>query len=326
MKKFFQNRTVAWILLVLVIAGACVIGFSRKAAFEAKKTTELLDVKYYEWINDSADLLSSSTKSTVNDYNSSWNSKYYSVVAVATLQRLNGWTESDYAKALGEKWGLGSADMLLLIVKEGNWYMACGDTVASVMTVSQQNRFRQAIDEPYYKGDFDAATVAFFRQADAFYAEAGINGGSSSNIGPGENSFNGGEIDWTSLIFPLSCISCMSCGNVSFFRVLILVIIIYAVWSVLRGRGARMHDSAGPVRTTPVNMGRTTVHRAPSSRPTPNTQPRHTVPSRRTSDGSGFGRSGASTGRGSFGSSGVGSSGRGSFGGKNGGFGGGRRG
>ena len=253
MKKIFRNRTVAWILLVLMIAGACVIGFTRKDAFEAKKTTELLDVKYYEWVKDSAGLLSSATVSTVNEYNSSWNSRYYAVAAVATLQRLNGWTESDYAKALGEKWGLGSADMLFLIVKDGNWYMACGDAVADVMTVSRQNAFRQAVDELYYKGDYDGATIAFFRQADSFYAEAGISGGTSSNIG--EGSFNGGEIDWTSLIFPLSCVSCMSCGNVSFFRVLILVAIIYVVWTVIRGgRGSRY--SAPAKRTYTVNMGR----------------------------------------------------------------------
>ena len=69
MKKIFQNRVVAWAVLILAVALACFWGISRKEHFESKKTTELLEVKQYQWINDSAKLLSSQTEKTVEEYN-----------------------------------------------------------------------------------------------------------------------------------------------------------------------------------------------------------------------------------------------------------------
>lgn len=219
MKKLFQNQAVAWAVLILAVALACVWGLSRKDSYESKKATELLDVKYYEWVNDSAKLLSSDTEKTVNEYDSTWNGKYYSVVAVATLPKLNGWTEADYTKALGEKWGLGAGDMLLLLVKNGDWYVACGDNVLASMTDTQQTKLKQAIDEPYYKGNFDQAVVAFFRQADVFYAQAGMSGGGS----PATVDDTG----WEDYHQP------QSTGRVSIFKVILLIGAIFLVWAII---------------------------------------------------------------------------------------------
>ena len=219
MKKLFQNQAVAWIVLILAVALACVWGLSRKDAYESRKATELLDVKYYEWVNDSAKLLSSDTEKTVNEYDSTWNGKYYSVVAVATLPKLNGWTEADYTKALGEKWGLGAGDMLLLLVKNGDWYVACGDNVLASMTDTQQTKLKQAIDEPYYQGNYDEAVVAFFRQADVFYAQAGISGGGGTTPG--------GQTEWQEYSQPTKT------GHVSIFKVILLIIAIFVVWAII---------------------------------------------------------------------------------------------
>ena len=163
MKKLFQNQVVAWVVLILAVALACLWGYNRKYHYEARKTTELLDVKYYQWIADDAKLLSDSTEKTVTQYDTDWNNKYYAVVAVATLNKLSGWTEDDYARALGEKWGLGAGDMLLLLVKGDDWYVALGDNVAAAMTDTQQTKLKQAIDQPYYAGNYDEAVTAFFR-------------------------------------------------------------------------------------------------------------------------------------------------------------------
>ena len=238
MKKLFQNQAVAWVVLILAVALACVWGLSRKDAYESKKATDLLDVKYYEWVNDSAKLLSSDTEKTVNEYDSTWNGKYYSVVAVATLPKLNGWTEADYTKALGEKWGLGAGDMLLLLVKNGDWYVACGDNVLSTMTDTQQTKLKQAIDEPYYKGNFDQAVVAFFRQADVFYAQAGMSGGGS----PATVNDTG----WEDYQQPAKT------GRVSIFKVILLIGAIFLVWAIIdRFRYNRYR------RRTVVNVGPT---------------------------------------------------------------------
>ncbi len=254
MKKLFQNPIVAWAVLILAVVLACALGQVRRSSYEAKKTTELLDVKYYEWINDSAKLLSDSTESTLQEYNSTWNGKYYSVVAVATVSKLNGWTEEDYARALGEKWGLGAGDMLLLLVKDGNWYVACGDNVAKTMTDTQQTRLKQAIDEPYYKGNYDEAAVAFFRQADVFYAQAGISGGGASPAA---------QTEWNDYSQP------QQAGHVSIFKVILLIGAIFLVWAIIdrfrynRYRRRAAVNVAPAVSYYPIFWGRPTRAAAP---------------------------------------------------------------
>ena len=118
--KFFEKRGVALVVLMLAIAGAVFIGQSRKDGFIAKKPTELLDVQYQDWICDEAGLLNGQTEQLIRDYNDSWNSKYYAITAVASIDHLTGWDAEDYAANLGEKWGLGRNDMILLLVKDGD--------------------------------------------------------------------------------------------------------------------------------------------------------------------------------------------------------------
>ena len=169
--KFFEKRGVALVVLMLAIAGAVFIGQSRKDGFIAKEPTELLDVQYQDWICDEAGLLNGQTEQLIRDYNDSWNSKYYAITAVASIDHLTSWDAEDYAANLGEKWGLGRIDMILLLVKDGDWQVYCGDNVGYTMTDTQQNQLRQAIETTYYSGDFDSAVTAFFRQADVCYAQ-----------------------------------------------------------------------------------------------------------------------------------------------------------
>ncbi|MBE6990288.1 MAG: hypothetical protein E7426_06035 [Ruminococcaceae bacterium] len=274
MKKIFQNQAVAWVVLILAVALAAFWGQQRRASYEAKKSTELLDVSYYNWICDDAKLLSDATENAVKEYNTSWNEKYYAVTAVATLPRLNGWTEADYAKALGEKWGLGAGDMLLLLVKGGDWYVACGDSVLDTMTDTQQTKLKQAIDEPYYAGNYDEAVVAFFRQADVYYAQAapGFSGGSSG-------SSTGTAQEWTEYKEPKAS------GHVSIFGVILLVVGVLVVWAIIdrfrynryRRRSAVVVTGAPRVSYYPIFWGRST-YRAPVPPAPPAAPPRPARP------------------------------------------------
>jgi len=276
MKKLFQNQVVAWVVLILAVALACLWGYNRKDHYEARKTTELLDVKYYQWIADDAKLLSDSTEKTVTQYDTDWNNKYYAVVAVATLNKLSGWTEDDYARALGEKWGLGAGDMLLLLVKGDDWYVALGDNVAAAMTDTQQTKLKQAIDQPYYAGNYDEAVTAFFRQADVFYAQTnlGISGNTSSNT-PAE--------EWTEYNEPKPA------GHVSLFKVALLVIGVLVVWAIIDrfrySRYQRRYRVASPVMPVvpyyPIFWGRprTVVAPAAPRPPRPVSTSNHSRPS-----------------------------------------------
>ena len=155
--KFFKKRGVALAVLVLSIAAAVCIGQSRKAGYIAKQPVTLPEVKYHQWICDEAGLLSEKTKEEIRQYNSDWDSRYYAVVAVATVDSITGWTPEKAAEKLGADWGL-------------------GEKVRAAMTDTQQMKLKQAIETPYYNGDFDGAALAFYRQADVFYGQTPLGG------------------------------------------------------------------------------------------------------------------------------------------------------
>ena len=162
--KFFQNRAVAWVVLVLAIAASCLWGLHKKPA-------GVPEVKYYHWICDDAKLLSGETEKTIEQYNASWDDKYRAVIAVATVDSIHGWTYEKFCAQLNEEWKLGSNDMLLLLIRDDHYYVAYGYKLVNNIMDTQQAKLQSAIEPYYYEGDFDGAVTAFFRQADVVYAQ-----------------------------------------------------------------------------------------------------------------------------------------------------------
>ncbi len=206
--KFYQRGSVALIVLVLAILGASVYGLHKKPAALPK-------VEYMHWIADEAKLLSSDTERTIETYNDNWDQKYRAVVAVVTMDSVKGWKAEDFTYALGNEWGLGANDMLLLVVKNDHYYVALGDTLLSVMTDTQQSKLQSAIEKDYYAGDFDAAVVSFFRQADVFYAQALTGQGSSP-----------------AYVWEDGAASANGIGG-SIFGIIMVVILLFVVWALL---------------------------------------------------------------------------------------------
>ena len=246
--KFFKKRSVAWVVLVLAVVASVCIGFARKDHFLAKPPTELLDVQYSQWICDAAKLLSNGTKQLIEQYNADWDERYYAVVAVATVDHLTGWKDQEYAANLGQQWGLGENDMILLLVEDGDWQVYCGDRVGACMTDTQQQKLRSAIDSPYYTGDFNAAVTAFFRQSDVFYAQAQLNTGESYGSDPGWYAQEPAAV---------------KTGGVSIGGVVLLIVAIFAVWVLLDrmryNRYRRRYVMPGivpPVAYYPIFWGR----------------------------------------------------------------------
>ena len=327
--KIFKNRAVAWVVLALAIAGSVCIGLARKDSFLAKEPVALPEVKYQQWICDEADMLSDDTVAYITERNADWDAKYYAVVAVATADSVTGWTPETAAKQLGADWGLGANDMLLLMVRNDDYYVACGDSVLAVLNQydTMQAKLKQSIEGLYYSGDFDGAAAAFFRQADVFYAQAKL--GSSG-------SYNGGS-SWTA---PAKAPS----GGVSLGGVVLLIVVILAVWMLLDrvryDRYRRRYILGAPVNVVrpvyyPIFWGRHMRPRAPRPPRPPMGGPRppagggyrppqssYRPPRSNSRPGGGFGSRGGGFGSGGFGGSRGGGS-RGGFGG--GGFGGGHR-
>ena len=211
--KFFEKRGIAFAALVLAIAAAVFIGQSRKAGYIEKQPSELPQVEYHEWICDDAGMLTDTTKDAIRQYNSAWDSKYYAIVAVATVDSLTGWTPEEAALQLGADWGLGTNDMLLLMVRNDDYYVACGDNVLWVLSNydTMQAKLKQAIESAYYSGDFDAAALAFYRQADVFYGQAQLGSTSADTV-------------WTEPAQP---------GGVDVLCVILLIVAIFVVWMLL---------------------------------------------------------------------------------------------
>ena len=208
--KFFKKRSVAVVVLVLAILASCAYGLYKKPA-------DQLNVQYGTWLLDGAGVLSADTEQTIGDYNQKWDSSYRAVIAVASTDDIHGWTAEKYAKTLGKSWGLGANDMLLLIVKGGDYYVALGDTINQSLTDTQIAKLQSAIETPYYQGDCDGAATAFFRQADVVLAQVMQSGGSSYSGGYSE-SYNGGWVD---------------SSGASVSSVIVLIIAIFVIWVLL---------------------------------------------------------------------------------------------
>ena len=327
--KFYQKRGFALVVLILAILGASVYGISKKPA-------SLPEVSYSNWICDQAGLLTQDARQTIQEYNTAWNDKYYAVAAVAAVDNIRGWKPEDYARELGAKWGLGANDMLLLLVKGGDWYVACGDDLADQMTDIQQTKLKTALDTPYYAGDYSQAAVDFFRQSDVVLAQT--LGQSGSHQQPAQSR------DWQQP---------SAASGVSVSGVVLLIVGIFVIWSLLDrmryNRYRRRPVVAGGPVYYPIFWGRRPPRaprpprpprdpggpmgggprppRSASPRPPRSSGPRPGNYSRSSSGGFGGGsRSGGFGNRGGFGGGGRSSGGNrsGGFGGK-GGFGGGRR-
>lgn len=345
--KFFKNRAVAWVVLVLAVVGSVCIGLSRKDSFLAKEPASLPEVRYQQWICDTADMLSDDTVAYINQRNTDWDAKYYAVVAVATTDSIQGWTPEEAAEQLGADWGLGANDMLLLMVRDDDYYVACGDNVLAVLNQydTMQAKLKQSIESLYYSGDFDGAAAAFFRQADVFYGQMAQMQSSGSGY---SNSYNSsGSGGWNA---PARTGS----GGVSLGGVVLLIVAIFVVWILLDrvryNRYRRRYMVGAPVNVVrpvyyPIFWGRHLRPRAPRPPRPPMGGPQppagggyrppqssYRPPRTNSRPGGGFGGSrpggsfgsrGGGFGSGGFGGGRSGGSRGGGFGG--GGFGGGRR-
>lgn len=257
--KFFEKRGIAFAALVLAIAAAVFIGQSRKAGYIEKQPSGLPQVEYHQWICDDAGMLTDTTKDAIRQYNSAWDSKYYAIVAVATVDSLTGWTPEEAALQLGADWRLGTNDMLLLMVRNDDYYVACGDNVLWVLNNydTMQAKLKQAIESAYYSGDFDAAALAFYRQADVFYGQAQLGSTSADTV-------------WTEPAQP---------GGVDVLGVILLIVAIFVVWMLLDAvryrRYRRRYVTGAPVGVVrpmyyPIFWGRPRRPRPPRGhRPPP---------------------------------------------------------
>lgn len=165
--KFFKNRFVAILITVLVIAGCLAYGQYQKPATVPMPA-------FGDWSYDGANILSDETEQFIDSCNAQWDAKYTSVLAVATVPSARNWDISDFAVTMGEKWGLGSNDMLLLIDEGGGeyWMVTSERMEDGVGYDKLYNVFEEYFDPAFQNGSYDAAVVGVLTAMDDCYTKA----------------------------------------------------------------------------------------------------------------------------------------------------------
>ena len=258
MKKVLGNRVVAWVLLVLAVAGACFLGFCRKGWFEEKKKTELLKVNKDNWVCDSAEILSSEIKQEIMLRDREWESAHNSVVAVSTLPKLNRWTVDDYAVALGKKWGLDENAMLLLLVRDdAQCYLAAGAQINAKLTDQEKKNVISSIYIHINDADYNGAVKSFLDWAEERLTEA--------QLPYSDDEFDLGAILSSILPFSIGC-------SATPFKTIIIVIVVIAIISALsKAAGGTILPSAP--RPAPTAPRRAPAPSITASAPAPTAPP-----------------------------------------------------
>lgn len=96
--KFYQKRGFALVVLVLAILAPA-------STASAKSPPTCPRYPTANWLRDDADLLTDETEASLRQYDQSWDSDYRAIIAVATLDTLNGWTYEKAAAELGSGGG-----------------------------------------------------------------------------------------------------------------------------------------------------------------------------------------------------------------------------
>lgn len=183
MKKNNKSYKIGWVVLIIAIAAALLLGQARKPSggVSLEQSTGLdtsLDTTYYEqFIYDKADVLSNgSTEKELALYNANWDARYNSIVAFISEDSVSGDPE-EYAYDLAAAYGLGEGDALLLVVKDADVYrFVWGDDFGTIMNTKAVDELAACLEGH----DWEYGTLSFYSTLDAIYrANFGLGNGSA---------------------------------------------------------------------------------------------------------------------------------------------------
>lgn len=183
--KLFQKTWFAWLLTGLMIAAAIGIGLSKGAGrvpdvpsnFSAGLSE--LDTRNYEkWLWDGAGILSASTEKQICLYNANWDFRYNSVVALVTVDSLDGESIEDFAWDQGIDMGLGEGDAILAVSsRDKDWYVVPGNDFSTILT----NRVASELEDILSGKLNDKTILAFYAALNEVYVDNfGLGNGESS--------------------------------------------------------------------------------------------------------------------------------------------------
>lgn len=122
---------------------------------------------YDAWISDDANLFSTATEREISRCNIHLDDTYNSVVAVATVDTLEG--QEDYASKLRRKLSLSDNDCLLLIVADTRrWSLTCGGEMGE-MGITLNEKFQEYLGNRFSSDDLNQEIRTVFRELDDWY-------------------------------------------------------------------------------------------------------------------------------------------------------------
>lgn len=181
--KFFKKTSVAILLTALLVALCCVWGYSRAyeashsdpdSVVQSQRAGESVLNYFLNWIDDGAGLFSMETTDTLARNNLDLNNTYGCLLALKTVNYLNGQDIASYSKDLFQQVDLGRKDMLLVIESSSQaWYLVYG---GGLRTYAENNDalaalLKDNLDTDFFQGESDAGILSLFDDLEHWCAE-----------------------------------------------------------------------------------------------------------------------------------------------------------
>lgn len=162
--KRFAARICALFVVLTVSLTALV-----PAAFAATKA-QLPDLPSSQCVVDDANILSSSTKTAIENLNAQLTQQCEGAqIGVLTVDYTGSLSTEDYAVQAANTWGLGSSSknngvLILLVMQsqqyaDGDYYLATGDGFRNTTLEKQASAIAQTMEDSFAAGDNDAAVT-----------------------------------------------------------------------------------------------------------------------------------------------------------------------
>ena len=228
--NILRKRWVAVLLAVVMVAAAVAIGQWKSGPVRAphgnsaELDTTLPTQAYLTWIGDGSQVLEQETVERVCTYNANWDARYGSIVALATVDRVEDGDLASYTYDLSAEIGLGENDALLVLaIEPRDAYLGVGDRFAEMLgrvysTDDLGGAVGQLLDGYLYEDlqarDYDNGILALYAGINEVYGLT-YGGGQTTPTHP----LQGGWVNvavWAVAVFVILLILCSVIDSVRY--------------------------------------------------------------------------------------------------------------
>ena len=178
--KVLQRKGVAVVILIAAILLSSAYGLSKKPAVDSqtgpKLDQSLSTAAYTQYIVDDAGLVDPKTEQALSIYNANWDQWAGSILAVATVPKVEGSME-ETAYFAGMALELGENDAVLLLCSDGpDAYLYTSGNFYDAMAGQESAYLSACLYEDAMAGRWDDGVLALFDQINGLFAQAAAGG------------------------------------------------------------------------------------------------------------------------------------------------------